>query len=94
MSIGLENTNDSGVSIDGLDFSIAIAEVPVASGVLKMAPLTLPARGSGRADIVATTDFAAWSPPEEDVQASTCYLRDLARTLRIEIGPYDGQGCT
>ena len=57
VSLALENTNDRGVSIDALDFSIAIAEVPVASGALA-APLALAARGSARADIVARTDFS------------------------------------
>jgi len=58
VSLALENTNDRDVSIDALDFSITVAEVPVASGALA-APLTLAARGGGRADIVVSTDFSA-----------------------------------
>ena len=58
VSLALENTNDRVVSIDALDFSMTIAEVPVASGALS-APVILAARGSGRADIVATTSFSA-----------------------------------
>jgi LEA14-like dessication related protein len=58
LTLAMENPNDREVTIDALEFSLSIAGAPVATGALA-APLSLPARGSGRADIVATTTLAA-----------------------------------
>ena len=58
LTLSVENPNESSVSVDALDFSLTIAEMPVASGVLST-PLMLPALGTARAQIVASTSLAA-----------------------------------
>jgi len=58
LGLSVENPNESSVSVDALDFSLTIAEMPVASGVLST-PLMLPALGTARAQIVASTSLAA-----------------------------------
>jgi LEA14-like dessication related protein len=57
LGLSVENPNESSVPVDALDFSLTIADMPVASGVLAT-PLTLPALGSARAQIVVSTSLA------------------------------------
>ena len=58
LTLSVENPNESSVSVDALDFSLTIADMPVATGVLS-APLLLPALGTARAQIVVSTSVAA-----------------------------------
>ena len=58
LSLSLDNPNELSVTLDALDFSLAIADMPVASGALTV-PLTLPARGTSRAQLEVSTSFAA-----------------------------------
>ena len=58
LGLSVENPNESSVSVDALDFSLTIAEMPVASGVLST-PLMLPGLGAARAQIVVSTSLAA-----------------------------------
>jgi LEA14-like dessication related protein len=57
LTVSLDNPNERSVTVDALDFSLTIADVPVASGALT-APLTLPALGAARAQIEVSTSFA------------------------------------
>ena len=61
LGLSVENPNESSVSVDALDFSLTIAEMPVASGVLST-PLMLPGLGAARAQIVVSTSLAAVRP--------------------------------
>ncbi|TMG85026.1 MAG: LEA type 2 family protein [Betaproteobacteria bacterium] len=58
LTLSVENPNESSVSVDALDFSLTIADMPVASGVLS-APLMLPALGAARAQVVVSTSLLA-----------------------------------
>ena len=58
LTLALDNPNELSVTLDALDFSLAIADTPVASGALT-APLTLPALGTSRAQVEVSTSFAA-----------------------------------
>jgi LEA14-like dessication related protein len=57
LTVSLDNPNERSVTVDALDFSLTIADVPVASGALT-APLALPALGAARAQIEVSTSFA------------------------------------